>query len=166
MGEQNLTNTNPPTVMDAEPVKQMALNEAQRLYIDFTAVQGLLVDEDGNIERMTATEFARKIGYSRTTLFNWQKQIPQFWDLVKTRRAELGGNNRITKVYNGLFLKGSAGDAPAAALWLANHDPDFRMPNQKMEQTGGRGLADLLQIARKAENERKVIDGTTNDNPQ
>lgn len=139
-------------------------------YIDYCAIQGLVTTEDGEVKRMTATEFAHAIDVNRTTLYEWQKIIPNFWDKVQERRKQIGGQARIMKVYNGLYLKAAAGNPQAASLWLANHDPNFRMPAQKVEHEVGAGLADLMKRVRDAQPEQpqqpEVIEGEVVDGDQ
>jgi hypothetical protein len=144
-------------VAESEEAKLLKLRQQQ--YIDYCAVGGMITDEGGEVKIIKATAFAAMLGVARQTLYDWQKRIPDFWERVAIRRKELGGNNRIQKVWNGVYLKAAAGDAKCAALWLANFDPDFKMPTQRAELDTGQGLADLLQIMRQRQNrERKVID--------
>jgi len=167
--QQISTPTENQTSSQIQPVEK-PLSDAQLEYIDFCSIQGLVTLEDGSTRIMTATEFAKRHGVDRTTLYYWQKSIPNFWMKVQDRRKELGSNTRIMKVYNGLYLKAAMGDSKAAALWLANHDPDFRMPTQKLEHGIDGGLADMLNVARERKQkqsqilEGEVIDGKT-DNP-
>lgn len=123
------------------------LRERQQQYIDYCAVGGLITTEDGELKRMTVTQFAANIGYERTSLYLWQKTIPDFWERVNKRRKEIGGGGRVQKVYNGLYLKGAAGNPQAAAMFLANHDENFRMPNQRVEVEVKHSYADLLAVA-------------------
>lgn len=144
--------------------EQELLKPQQLLYIDFVAVGGLITEEDGNVIVMRATQFAQKIQVSRQTLYDWQKNIPNFWDRVATRRKELGGNSRIQQVWNGVYLKARTGNPQAAALWLANFDPNFRMPAQKVEHGLDGGIADLLNKARERRRsiEGEVVESKTN----
>lgn len=155
--QQNPTNVSTPATVSAGRKKQVMISPQQESYITFCSIQGMVVEEDGTIRKMTAQQFADRIGVHRDTLYDWQKRIPNFWDLVAKERKRLGGQNRVAKVYNGLFLKAAKGDAKAAAIYLANHDPNFRMPAQKVEHEAGNSWAALLQQKRK--NASDVIEG-------
>lgn len=154
---QNLTTEKPKTDESAQTVSLSPYEIHGQTYIDFCAVQGMMTKEDGEIKQMSAGEFAGMIGVRRETLYDWQKRIPNFWDRVQERRKQIGGQNRIMKVYNGLYLRAAAGNPQAAAIWLANHDPDFRMPTQPVKHELGNSWAALL------EQKRKAIDGEVAD---
>lgn len=168
---QNATIAVSNTAQDESSVRQLTPAELIRLqqqeeYIAFCAVGGLITEEGGELKPMKVIDFAQLLGVERTALYRWQKSIPDFWDKVHARRKELGGQARIMKVYNGLYLKAAAGDARAAAIWLANHDENFRMPAQKVEHEVGGGLADLMNQVRERQRqnapkqvESEVIDG-------
>lgn len=157
------TNTaNGSTVVDKK--SDFLLSALQDEYISYVAVGGLVPEEDGPGKRMTAGEFALRAGVERTTLYFWRKSIPGFWDLVNERRKEIGGKDRLSKVWNGIYLKACAGHAEPAKLFLANFDPNFRMPTEKMEHDIGTGMADLIaNIRRNEQPERKIIDAEISD---
>lgn len=145
---QNQTNPEKPKAEESNPVGQLSF--AQDQYISFVACGGLIPDADGDATavKMTATLFAQKVGVARQTLYEWRESIPNFWDLVASRRKELGGKDRLIRVWNGVFLKAASGNAEAAKLYLANFDPDFRMPMQKVEHEAGDTLMEALSLAR------------------
>lgn len=138
--------------LEGEPL----LKYQQELWIDFNALGGLVINDEGGIDKMTVNEFADKLRISKTTLYEWRKSIPFFWDKVGERRKVLGSQARTTKVYNGLFLKGAAGNPQAAALFLANHDPNFRMPSQQVEHSAGDGFSDLVAAMKNAKDKQKA----------
>lgn len=117
------------------------------MYIDFTALGGLLTHEDGTLEKVKISTFAARMGVHRDTFYKWQKNIPDFWDLVKKRRLEIGSMARTNKVWAGVYLRAAQGDAEQAKLWLSVHD-GWQPPSQKHELELGDGMADLLSHVR------------------
>lgn len=164
--QQNSTNENSPATVKAKPVERQ-LDWRHEQYIAYVAMGGLIPDPDGNnlAVKMTTTQLAARLGVERTTMFYWRKSIPGFWDLVAEKRKELGSKDRLSQVWNGIFMKASAGNAEAAKLYLSNFDPDFRMPMQKVEHEVGDSLAEAISAARNRRNiiEAEVIDGSTDD---
>lgn len=104
--------------------------------------------------RMRLEELAERLDVNPSTLWRWRKTIPNFWELVAAKRKELSGKDRLTNVWNGLYLKAVAGNADAAKLYLANFDPNFKMPTQKVEHEAGDSWVELLRGK-----DRKVIEG-------
>lgn len=99
--------------------------------------------------KLTVQQFADKVNVNRTTCYEWTKQIPNFWDLVADRRKQIFSGARTAKVWNALFLTATVKLNPQAqAIWLANSDDTFRMPNQTVTHEAGGGLMDVLEIAR------------------
>lgn len=133
------------------------------MFIDYKAVGGWITDPDKNIpEKMTMDTFARQIGVDRTSLYNWQKSIPDFWDKVAERRKELGSHERLVKVHDSWYLKALSGSFPHMQLWLANFDSDFRMPTEKMQVEAVNSWAALMAKKRKQEAiEGEVVDAET-----
>jgi hypothetical protein len=71
---------------------------------------------------------------------------------VAERRKVIFSGARTAKVWNALFLAATTKLNPQAqAIWLANADTSFRMPNQTVTHEAGGGLMDVLEIARKRE---------------
>jgi len=141
------------------------LTWAQDQYIAYTAFGGLIPDLDGDkvAVKMTATNFAKTIGVARQTLYDWRESIPDFWELVSEKRREMGSKERLTNVWNGVYLKATTGNAEAAKLYLANFDPNFKMPAQKVEHEAGDSLVEAIGIARKRQNviEAEIVDDAT-----
>lgn len=129
-------------------------NDLQQMYIDFTALGGLLTDDDGNLTRMTIGEFANKIGVDRTTLYSWKRKMPDFWDRVEERRNKIGTQARVNKVWNGIYMKAATGNPEAAKLFLGQF-AKWQPPSQKVEMEVGNGLADLLQHVRNAQQQEE-----------
>lgn len=149
---QTLPNTQIPTAVttgmtETEDIVIKTLEPKHMMWIDYCALGGMMTNDEGAITNMTITQFADKMSVSRTTLNNWKKAIPGFWDLVRQRRIELSKNSRASKVYNGLFLKASLGEPAAVKLWAELFD-GYQPPAQKHEVKIG-GLMDLVNMARK-----------------
>jgi len=160
---QNPTNTNISADESIEPVKEFdELAWKHEQYIAYTAFGGLIPDPNGEAAavKMTATTFAQQLGVSRQTLYDWRDSVPNFWERVDVKRREVSGRDRLSKVWNGVFLKAASGNAEAAKLYLANFDPNFKMPSQKVEVDATDSLVDALTLAR---NRRQVIEGETVD---
>lgn len=153
---QNETKTESPTPVN-ETVDE-SLTPAQDAYITFCAANGLSVEEDGSIIKMSAEAFAVKIGYGRATLYRWRDSIPNFQDRVRNRRREIFTANRENAVWNGLFLRAAKGDHKQAEMILT-HFSDYTPPTQKHEVKVS-GLADLAKIARK-KNERDALNASS-----
>jgi hypothetical protein len=140
------------SVAEIEDVKQISFKKDQ--WIDFNALSGWIT-EGGAIRSMTIEEFANTIGVEKRTLYRWRTSIPDFWERVNARRKVLGSETRLQRVWSALYAKAASGNPQAAALYLANHDPDFKMPTQKVENDVGQNLLALVNSARK----KKVIEG-------
>lgn len=159
--QQNATPTNTPTDNSSQDVA--LLTPQQEEYVAFIATGGLIPSEDGAGTKMTAEYFAQQLGVDRVTMWRWRKTIPNFWELVHAKRREIGGKDRLTNVWNGIYLKAAGGNPEAAKLYLANFDPSFRMPMQKVEHEAGDSLVEALGMARRRQIiEGEVVDGSNN----
>lgn len=127
--------------------RDVELQERQEYYITYYAANGLSVHDDGSFEKISAEKFAAKIGVHRTTLYEWQKSIPNFQARVRARRKEIFNGTREAMIWNGLFLRAAKGDSKQAEM-LLSHFSDYVPPTQRHEVKIG-GLADLAKIARK-----------------
>ena len=153
-----MTETQNQTDHTPDPVK--SITPPQDAYITFCAIGGIMTAEDGAAGNVSLTtgelidmkplkvhQFATMMGVTRQTLWNWQTSIPDFWRLVAERRRRIGSEARLTKAWNGIWLKACAGNPEAAKLYFANFDPDFRMPTEKKELDIGEGYAELISAA-------------------
>lgn len=163
---QNLANSQTPPVSTGQNVTSTPLlTPQQQAWIDYNALGGLVTDimeerrdKDGNVStlrKMPIYEFAEAINVSRETLRAWRNSIPDFWGKVNARRAELSGNGRLQRMHEVWYLSalkpGKEGYRDRQ-LWLANFDPNFRMPTEKVEVEAGNSWTALL------ENKRKQVD--------
>lgn len=126
-----------------------ALDLQRQQWVDFNVLQGVIVQSDGEMQKVSISDFAQQLGVDRVTLYRWTKSIPRFWDLVNERRKEMFDGARTAKVWNALFISATVKLNPQSiAMWLANSGTDFRMPSQPVEHEVGGGLADLMQKMR------------------
>lgn len=161
---QNVTEVqNVTEAVEAKLAAERLLSYQQNSWIDYCAIGGLRSDDDGHVWKMSMEDFATSIGSTRNTLYRWKITISNFNERVMQRRKELGVQSRLVHVYNGLYLKARRGDAPAAALFLANTDPEFHMPNQRIEHDAAGSLLDVLEKARNTSHiiEGEVVDVST-----
>lgn len=169
-GQQLSTQVSETLEADVVPIPFSQLPLPQQSWVDYNVVQGVVTEADGTMTKMTVGDFARQVGVDRTTLYNWSKAIPNFWDLVAERRKLLFAGARTAKVWNSVFLAATVKlNTTAQQMWLANADPSFKMPNAKLEVDIGGGLADVVNRARAIEEANKkqnvviegeVVDGT------
>lgn len=153
----------------------------QQAWIDYNAMSGLITDnteerpikgtnDTSTMRKMPIIEFAQMIDVSRETLRQWRNSIPDFWQKVNDRRHELAPTARLQKMHEVWYLSAlNPKNFQDRQLWLANFDPNFRMPTQKLEHEAGGGLADLLELGRKRERDtNRVVEAevVSNDTPQ
>lgn len=146
---------------DNKTVPVTELDDRKLLYIDFTALGGLITEDDGELKPMKLQDFAAKIGVDRTTLYLWKRKIPNFWDLVRARRMEIGSQARVNKVWNGVYLRAAKGDAEQAKIFLSTFD-GWQPPMQRQTVELGDSWAALLANKRKKVIEGQVSDATDN----
>lgn len=145
---QNNSLPQPATDVSPKPLsKDEHINLAKDQYISFVALGGLIADTEGEkmAVKKSAQWFADQWGVERRTLYNWREIIPNFWDKVAERRREVGSKERVSNVWNGIYLKASAGNPEAAKLFLANFDDSFRMPMQEVKHEAGNSWAALME---------------------
>lgn len=128
-------------------------------WLTFCAAGGLVTHEDGELQTMTITEFARHYKVDRQKLWRMKYRIPNWDNLMRMRRKQLFNESRLSKIINGLYLKAAAGHAKQAEM-LWSYFGDYVPPQQKEQATGDDGFAELLRKRQK----RKEIgpgDGNT-----
>lgn len=175
---QNSANQlNGTVVTDKNGEQPTLITAQQQAWIDYTAMSGLITDlmsetrdKDGNIvtlRKMSITEFAKLLGVHRDTLRNWRESIPDFWKRVNDRRAELSTESRLAKMHEVWYtsaLRSGKDGFKDRQLWLANFDPKFKMPAQKIEHEAGNSWAALLRKKVKVI-EGEVVNESGNDQP-
>lgn len=147
MEQQNATSDKTQTEIINAPIPYSQLSYIQRAYIDWRALNGLITDEDG-IRKMTLSDLAKELKVERSTIYRAIEKIPNLWDLINDRLKEIAPRSRLARVREIWYIKAAKGEFQHLQLWLANFDPDFRMPTQKHEHDASGGLADVLRIAK------------------
>lgn len=139
----------------------------QQLYIDFVAMAGLRVRDDGSLEMLTAGEFAVEIGVTRKTLYEWQNSIPKFWERVADAQQKIYSSRRVATVWRGIFMRAAKGDHKQAEMYLT-HFSNYKLPTQKVE-ADLRGFTDVLRAAVKDgvidEAEAEIVEPITDETP-
>lgn len=64
---------NPTTAAVAKDAKQQFVDPRQEALIDYKAMNGLIVDEEGAMTKMTMQQLADLCQVDRTTLYEWMK---------------------------------------------------------------------------------------------
>lgn len=128
------------------PIPFSELSPAQQSWVDYNVVQGVIVESDGEMRKVTVQQFADSLGYDRTTLYSWSnKVIPNFWDLVSERRKGIFAGARTAKVWNSVFVAATIKlNVQAQSLWLSNADENFKMPNQQVKHEMGDSWTALM----------------------
>jgi hypothetical protein len=158
MDQQNPTLQKPAsevTVSDAGKPAEQPLDWRQQYVVDYYAIGGLVTTEEGEVKKMTVTELANTLKVDRSTIYDWRDRIPGFWDHVAQARQRLGGQNRVQKVWNGVFLRAAKGDAEQAKMFLANFDPNYKAPGDKSDRNAAETLIDLMNAARQLQREQQ-----------
>lgn len=159
---QNLTEVQQITdAMNQHLADNAPLTLQQQTWVDYCAVGGLISEVDGSFRmsprnpkrKFTVEDLANELRVSRETLYSWSRLISGFEQRVAARRKELNSTTRVTQVWNGVYLKARSGNARAAAIFLANHDPKFKMPTNTVKHEAGNTWAKLLAKKR----DRKMI---------
>lgn len=152
--------TNTPAVTTPEPTKAAVatptcyedLDGRDQTIIDYTAMGGVDIGQDGSFRSLTVVEFANRIGYaSRQSIYDRLDalgKLPNYHDIVRGRQKYLQKTVGVLAVHKGLFLRGAKGDYQQAVAYLVNHDPDFILPAQKVEHEAGNSWSKLLDKAR------------------
>jgi hypothetical protein len=133
--------------VEDESVELKRQRWAQDQFITFCASSGISTDEDGNFTYVTVKQFAAAIGYDRSRLYQWKKEIPGFWSLVDQRAREIFNGSTKYAIFKGLKLKAMLGDVKAAEFVLS-HYSDYTPPAQKHE-VKLTGWGDMVRDARK-----------------
>lgn len=160
---QTLTKQPDSTLVDDQYIPYSELSPQQQYWVDFCAVQGLIVNDDGSMTKMTVQQCANHLKVARETLYYWKKHIPNFNDLVTDRLQELWGGARTAKVVNAIFLAATVKlNVQAQALWMANQKSiPFRIPQQEVKHELGNSWAGL--ITKRAKKQAKVIEAEVTD---
>lgn len=135
------------------------LTQQQEQFISYKAVGGISVEVGADTVRVTMTEFADSIGVDRTTLYLWQKTIPNFWQRVKERREAIGGRDMVANVWQRVYLDAMAGKAEQQKMFLGVFD-DWKPPAQSHD-VKMTGWADVINSARRR---KEVPEGEVVDN--
>lgn len=154
----------------------LSLTPQQQTWVDFRALNGLVFDETASetkldqngrtivtgipMVKMSTQQLADTLQVTRETLYDWTRKIPDFWEMVNARRIELAPRQRLTKMHEVWYLSalkpGNDGHRDRV-LWLANFDPNFRMPTQPVKHDMGDSWAALLNA--KAPQKQEPIEG-------
>lgn len=151
----SLPQEQPQTVTPAD------LDEIMQNYLMFEVSGGVTIDEGGKTGRMTLAEFCANYGIDRTTLWRRKQNIPNWDEMKREVRKQTWADRRVTKVWNGIFLRAAKGDYQQAALFLKNFSSEpVILPNEKLEIETGENLTRLLELAERRAKERNIIDAT------
>lgn len=146
--------------LSAVPRPYEQLTYLQRSYIDWKAVGGLVLSEDGELKKWKLADLADACRCSASSFQN-VSNLPNFWDLVDERRRALNGQSRLAKVHNTFYLKAVGGHPTLLPIWLANYDNTFRMPMQQVKHEASDDLMGLFGRAKKPEAiEAEIVDVT------
>lgn len=93
------------------------LSSRQQMYVDWIAGGQTIIDDEGNLQPLTSIEFATKLGVTRQAIHAYRK-LPGFWSMVRDRRTELYGQDRMSFVYKAMMRKAIKGDTSAMKLMM------------------------------------------------
>lgn len=127
-------------------------------YVTFVACGGMQITEDSQPTKMTMEQFCNQWNVNRMAIWRRRTSDKGFAEKVMERRFAIFSLDRVSAVWRGVMLKAMAGNPEAAKLFLANFDPKFIMPTQKVEHEAGNSLTALLNTARQRRQQAEVIE--------
>lgn len=142
-----------------EPYQKWAFDE----FITYSALGGLIISDNGTIERMPIYQFCARVNVDQKTTWRW-KHSEGFAAKVRARREEIMPLARESMMWNRLFsLAMQNGDKRAAVdatkTWLG-HFGELKLPTVKQEvKVELNTWADLVQA------KHDVIEGEVVDEP-
>lgn len=143
--QQKPTTTLDFSVVGAAPIPFEELSPQQQYWVDYNVVQGVITQSDGEMTKVTVQTVADRLNVNRSTLYDWSKNIPNFWELVAERRKVIFSGARLAKVWNAVFLAATVKlNVQAQQIYLANADENFKMPSQTMQHEAGESWAALM----------------------
>lgn len=98
-------------------IQYEVLKPSQQIYVDWLAGGQTLIDQDGKLEQLTSIALSERVGVTRQALWKYRK-LPGFWDMVRERRTELYGQDRMSLIYRAMMGKALKGDTSAAKLMM------------------------------------------------
>ncbi len=128
-----------------------AAEPAQDLLVTWRALDGLWMDDDGSLSKISLSGLASRLGYHRQTMYDWENSIPNFNDRVEERRKLLFTQRHESAIWKAMFLKAIEGSVKHAEMVLS-HFSGYIPPSAKACpkcSKQGTGLADLMNAARK-----------------
>jgi transposase-like protein len=116
--------------------KLAGITPQKQYYIDYIALGGAVMSDDGEFIPTAATEIATQLGISRNALYKWRVAIPKFWELVEQRRDELYSQAVVPQIYRAMRNKAVIqGDVQAAKLIL-NQVGQLKSERQEIAHSG------------------------------
>jgi hypothetical protein len=128
-------------------------------YVSFCALGGLITSDDGELSKMTVSQFCQQWGIDRKTTYRWRQTLG-FGDRIRARREELFPLARETACWNRLYLIALQSNdykaAVQACIILLGHFSGLMLPARRQPQPANQGNSwtELLLKAR----EKGVID--------
>lgn len=114
-------------------------------YLSYCALGGLITSDEGNISRMSVSQFCQQFGVDRKTTYRW-RLTPGFDDKVRARREEIFPLARETAAWNRLFLIGLQTDDMRAAVealkLFLGHFGGLQLPEKRQSQPNPNNLAE------------------------
>ncbi len=147
-------NTKPPLVYEN-------LTALQKAMIDYKVINGLVTldepDENGrSFRKITVQQLADDYGVSRAGMYDAKKSLgDEFWLLVQNRRQEIAPQARLAAVHEAWYLKAVKGEWLHLNAYLHNFDPNYKVPQHKVELSADDNLSALMEKARQRELESK-----------